>query len=112
MMKNNKLPYVKIWIPEKKQYEYWPYVEAKEYMVYDIPKSCIVYLTDEELKELEMKEEKKHYIDIQLDEELYNFYRSASENDKITIEDGIVAVLSSFYLAYKKKKKKRFKIGK
>lgn len=53
-----KLPYVLIFINDK--YEYWPYIEAQEYCVYEIPKSSVIYLTDEELKEKEasLKEEK------------------------------------------------------
>ena len=54
----------------------------------------------------------KNKIEIELNEELYNFYKLASDNDKMTIEDGVVAVLSSFYIQYKKKHKKKFKIGK
>lgn len=110
-MEKNKSPYVKMWIPENKRYEYWPYLEAQEYTIYDIPKSSIIYLTDEELKKLE-NEESRYCIDIKLNEELYNFYKLASDNDKITIEDGIVAILSAFYIKYKKKHKKKFKIGK
>lgn len=56
--------------------------------------------------------EREYKIEISLNEELYNFYKLASDNDKITIEDGIIAILSAFYIKYKKKHKKKFKIGK
>lgn len=56
--------------------------------------------------------EREYKIEISLNEELYNFYKLASDNDKITIEEGIVAILSAFYIKYKKKHKKKFKIGK
>lgn len=56
--------------------------------------------------------EREYKIEISLNEELYNFYKLASSNDKITIEEGIVAILSAFYIKYKKKHKKKFKVGK
>ncbi|MBQ9072118.1 MAG: hypothetical protein IJY25_03065 [Bacilli bacterium] len=55
---------------------------------------------------------KEYKVEIELNEELYNFYKLASDNDKMTLEDGIVAVLYSFYKQYKKKYKKKYKIGK
>ena len=53
MTKDKKLPYVILYITNSHEYVIWPYLEAQEFTIYDIPKSSCIYLNDNEVKQIE-----------------------------------------------------------